>query len=211
MNPIHRLCLATSIALASGAVLAQAAASAQASAPSPAVTASAAHASGKAKHAATKAKAKGAAKAASKASEADDVAEFKAESPEMQAAFKKAQATLDKFLADTTNPSSNVETITVKIGVREGKLTEYFWINPFERDAKGQSFSGTIDNVPRILKKARQDQKVMFKRADIVDWMYVETKPRVMHGNYTTCVLAKDSPRDLAALKKQYGLDCAAR
>jgi uncharacterized protein YegJ (DUF2314 family) len=209
MTPIHRLCLATSIALASGAVLAQAAASAQASAPSPAVTASAAHASGKAKHAA--AKAKGAAKAASKASEADDVAEFKAESPEMQVAFKKAQATLDKFLADTANPSSNVETITVKIGVREGKLTEYFWINPFERDAKGQSFSGTIDNVPRVLKKARQDQKVTFKRADIVDWMYVETKPRVMHGNYTTCVQAKDSPRDLAALKKQYGLDCAAR
>lgn len=140
-----------------------------------------------------------------------EIVPFKDQDPAMRAAFKKAQATLDRFLKETRTPNDNQETVSVKVAIREGALTEYFWVTPFTRDASGQNFSGLVDGRASQLKHVQEDQMVHFKRADIVDWMYVQVKPRVMHGNYTTCVQAKDSPNDLAALKRLYGLDCALR
>lgn len=196
MNTIERFCLATGLALLTASAWAQGAASA-ASAPQVSPAASAI--------------AEALRKSAATTVKANDIAEFRDQDPAMRAAFKKARASLDRFFTETSTPTDNMETISLKVAVREGKKVEYFWITPFTRDLHGQKFSGAIDEKPAILKKVKEDQVIKFKRADIVDWMYVQIKPRVMHGNYTTCVQAKDSPADLVALKKQYGLDCAAR
>ncbi len=200
MNPAQRLAIVSSLALFCTLTHAQIAALPASSPPSSAAPLKVNPATAQALR-----------KAFSNAHKNTPVAEFKDQDPAMRAAFKKAQASLDQFFTETSHPSENMETIALKVAVREGKRIEYFWITPFTRDLHGQVFSGAIDAKPTILKKLKEDQVVKFKRADIVDWMYVQISPRVMHGNYTTCVQAKDSPADLAALKAQYGLDCTQR
>ena len=39
--------------------------------------------------------------------------------------------------------------------------------------------------------------------------MHLEPAKNRMHGNFTACaLLTKESPKDAAAFKKQYGLSC---
>lgn len=129
--------------------------------------------------------------------------------PAMQAAFRKARASLDGFLKVHEQASEEVNMTSVRIKRTEGKREEYVWIHPFERDGKG--FKGKVNSEPSQLKKLTVGSEVRFQRADIADWMYYNLKQRKIYGNFTTCVqLAKATAAEVESLKKAYGLDCSA-
>lgn len=147
-------------------------------------------------------------KAEETASEQQEVVEINDQDPAMQAAFKKAQGSLDEFLKVHATNDPNIDAESVRVRLTEGKTTEYVWIHPFEKTADG--FKGKANSVPTRLKKLAVGGQASFKREDIVDWMYFDIKARRMHGNYTTCVqLAKAPAIEVITMKKSYGLDCS--
>lgn len=130
--------------------------------------------------------------------------------PAMRAAFKQAQDTLDDFLKVAASGDPKYANLSMRVAIREGKRKEFIWITPFEADGKG--FKGRVDNAPTQLKRVKEGQEWRFGRKDVVDWMYVDTSKRSMHGNHTTCVqLSKAPAAEVAQIKKAYGLDCQAR
>ena len=148
------------------------------------------------------------AKKPSKAPKKDDeVVEINENDPAMKAAFKQAQSSLDTFLAAVIPSNPKFDAVAIRIAVHDGKKTEYFWATPFKID--GDGFKGSINNVPRVVNNIKYGQEWSFKRTDVVDWMYVDTQAKVMHGNFTTCAqLTKAPPAHAKEMKKVYGLDC---
>lgn len=127
--------------------------------------------------------------------------------PAMAAAFRKARTTLDSFLELAASPPPNTDSFALKVGVSDGDQTEYFWISPFERtDA---SFSGRINNSPRVVSSVQEGEEIQFERSDIVDWTYENTAEGKMYGNFTACaLLSHESEEEAAEFKAHYGLDC---
>jgi uncharacterized protein YegJ (DUF2314 family) len=139
---------------------------------------------------------------------AEQVMDIQLDDPATQDAIKTAQTTLNDFLRVAASGDPKFDNISVRIVVRQGKKAESFWITPFT--VKGNNFRGTINNTPEIVTKVKAGQRLRFKRADIVDWMYVDLETKAMHGNFTTCVLlAKAPPEEIAQMKRAYGLDCS--
>lgn len=137
----------------------------------------------------------------------DEIVLMQDEDPHMQKAFTKARATLDGFLALARKPPADTAHFSVKVGIREGKNTEYFWLGPFREEAGG--FSGTIDNTPRMVKRVKEGQTWRFSKSEIVDWTYVDRAQKRMHGNFTMCaLLTKEPPAEAEAARKRYGLRC---
>lgn len=139
--------------------------------------------------------------------ESDDVTFVSDDDPVMQAAFKKAQDTLDDFLALSASPAPNNDAFAVKVAISEGGQKEYFWITPFTvSDGK---FSGRVSNTPRTVSNVSEGQQIQFGRADIVDWTYENPVDKKTYGNFTACaLLAHESKEEAAAVMKEYGLDC---
>jgi uncharacterized protein YegJ (DUF2314 family) len=126
--------------------------------------------------------------------------------PEMERAFAKARATLDTFLKLSANPKPGTRDFSVKVAVRDGEYTEYFWLTPFSRDADG--FLGTINNEPRGVRNVQFGQEFRFTRDDIFDWTYSDAEGR-MYGGYTTCALLTHEPaQEAQAFRDAYSLDC---
>lgn len=126
----------------------------------------------------------------------------------MREAFKKAQATLEDFLAVVNSHNPKIDNMAVKIFVTDGKQTDYLWILPFSQTAKG--FKGDVNNVSQVIKGLEVGQELNFTRADIVDWMYVNTEDNTMHGNFTTCAMMVNAPpAEIKEMKTKYGLDCS--
>jgi uncharacterized protein YegJ (DUF2314 family) len=95
----------------------------------------------------------------------------------------------------------------VKVGIREGKNTEYFWVN--ELATAGDDFTGKINNEPRMVKSVKLGQAYKFSKSQIVDWTYLDRPNRKMAGNFTACaLLSKEPPAEAEAMKKRYGLSC---
>jgi uncharacterized protein YegJ (DUF2314 family) len=129
------------------------------------------------------------------------------EEPAMRRAFEMARVSLDGFLAKAKNPSAEVTGFALKVGVREGKNTEYFWVNEFSE--KDGQFAGKINNEPRMVKAVRMGQHYAFPREHIVDWMYIDRAQRRMIGNFTMCALLTKEPQvEAMATKKRFGLTC---
>lgn len=129
------------------------------------------------------------------------------EAPEMRKAFAKAQATLDSFLQVANSPPPNTSAFAVKIGTREGKNTEYFWVNEFSQ--AGEQFTGRINNEPSFAKSVKLGQTYAFTKGQIVDWTYIDRQKRQTLGNFTACaLLTKEPPDEAAKFKKQFGLEC---
>lgn len=127
--------------------------------------------------------------------------------PAMLAAFKKAQDSLDQFLALCASPPPNTDSFAVKVGVSEGGNREYFWVTPFVANAG--SFSGRINNTPRTVSNVTEGQEIQFRRSEIVDWTYENTAEQKTYGNFTACaMLVHESDQNAAEFKRQYGLDC---
>lgn len=129
------------------------------------------------------------------------------EEPDMRRAFRRARDTLDDFLQKAGSPAPGTVHYAVKVGVREGARTEYFWIGPFVQERDG--FSGRLDNTPQMVKSVREGQTYRFPKSHIVDWMYFDRTERRMHGNYTLCaLLTKEPPAEAAKARTRFGLSC---
>jgi uncharacterized protein YegJ (DUF2314 family) len=125
--------------------------------------------------------------------------------PDMTAAFGRARASLPQFFALAKDPPASMSGFSVKVGVRDGGQTEFFWIMPFER--KDGKFSGQINNRPRTVRNVAFGQTIAFAESEIVDWMYMDGDK--MKGSFTTCAILKKEPRkDADAMMKRYGLAC---
>ena len=104
-----------------------------------------------------------------------------------------------------TNPT---DTYMLKVGLTDGRNTEYFWVGDFER--QGEQYQATLANTPNTVRGYRNGQRISFQPGQIVDWMFLEPGKKRMHGNFTACaLLSKEPPKEAAAFKKQYGLSCA--
>lgn len=125
----------------------------------------------------------------------------------MKAAFRKSQATLDSFLALTKDKNTKLSTAALRVKVKQGRQVDYLWVTEFSK--VGKRFKGSINDAPRHVTNVESGQDWSFSRADIVDWMYIDAKTNVMHGNHTTCALLSKAPAaEVAQMKKEYGLDC---
>jgi uncharacterized protein YegJ (DUF2314 family) len=129
------------------------------------------------------------------------------EDPAMLAAFDKARASLDGFLAVLKAPAPNTDSYAVKVALKEGGTTEYFWINNLARE--GERFSGTVNNTPYLVKRVKKGDTIRFARGEIYDWTYVDRANRRTIGNFTACALLTHEKPDAAAdFKRHYGLQC---
>jgi uncharacterized protein YegJ (DUF2314 family) len=137
----------------------------------------------------------------------DELTFMQDEEPAMQLAFAKARSELDQFLAIAKSPAPTLVAFSLKVGIREGGNTEYFWVSNFS-EAEGR-FVGEINNEPRMVKAVKLGQKYSFSRSQIVDWTYIDRSKRKMMGNYTLCaLLTKEPPREAEATRKRFNLDC---
>jgi uncharacterized protein YegJ (DUF2314 family) len=137
----------------------------------------------------------------------DEVALVKSGDAAMDAAFAKARATLDDFLSKLKSPAAGTSGYAVKVPIREGDSTEYFWMGSIKQD--GDRFSGTLNNTPRMVKSVKMGQTIKFAKSEIVDWTYLDKISGKMHGNFTACALLKnESAESAAAFKRQFGLSC---
>lgn len=142
--------------------------------------------------------------------------------PAMSAAFARAAATLDDFLAKWRDPPPGSERFVVKIGLADsdappgyvivrpgaagpGGPVEWFWAGDLH--VEGAGFSGQLSNDPDGLRNVSFGQIVHFAREDIGDWMYFRGGRIV--GNATACpALAHASGAERRQMKEQYGLAC---
>lgn len=127
--------------------------------------------------------------------------------PAMRAAFDKAYASLDTFIAKARQAPAGASAFAVKVGIRDGRDTEYMWLN--ELQFSGDRLSGRINNQPRMVGTVEYGQTYDFSREQVVDWTYRDEKSGRMMGNFTACALLSKEPAARAdAFKRQYGLSC---
>lgn len=127
--------------------------------------------------------------------------------PAMKRAFVKARAGLDGFLKLAAEKPPELGRFAVKVGISEGKGTEYFWITDFSQD--GERFKGKIGNTPQMVKSVQLDQSFEFTKQQIVDWLYLDRPKRKMVGNFTYCALLTNEPAAKAeAARNRFNLDC---
>lgn len=200
------LSLAPVVALAEGGISAKASAKA-----STRVSGKQLAKAGKAKPAAAATPPAAAASAASQPEqEGIEPADYNPDDPEMIQAVAQAQAELPRFFKATGAPGAQISNAAVRVRIREGALSEFVWVMPFQAtDEAGQQFSGTVNDIARKVRKVKTGEALSFSRADIVDWLYSDLHTGRMEGNFTTCVLLrKAAAEERALLKKSYGLDC---
>ena len=125
----------------------------------------------------------------------------------MKQSFERARATLDEFLRLAAAPREGTSSYSLKVAVSDGRSTEYFWVNRFSRT--GDTFSGHLGNEPRLVKKYKFDERFSFRREQIVDWTYIDSKNSRMLGNFTACaLLTKEPPEQAKTFMERYGLSC---
>jgi uncharacterized protein YegJ (DUF2314 family) len=124
--------------------------------------------------------------------------------PAMRAAFEKAYASLDDFIAKARQAPAGDSTFAVKVGIRDGQDTEYMWLNELHF-ADGR-LSGRINNQPRMVATVEYGQTYAFAREPVGEWSYSGGR---MMGNFTACALLTKEPAARAeAFKRQYKLVC---
>ncbi|WP_244571238.1 DUF2314 domain-containing protein [Mesorhizobium carmichaelinearum] len=79
----------------------------------------------------------------------DKTVMFAKDDPEMAVAIAKARASLDEFLALTEAPPSGTGRFKLKVEVRDGDISEHFWVIPFRRTETG--FVGILANQPEAV------------------------------------------------------------
>jgi uncharacterized protein YegJ (DUF2314 family) len=136
-----------------------------------------------------------------------EAARLQSEALAMRQAVEKAQATLDDFLVKATQLPAGTRAYAVKFAVKEGRETEYFWVNEFSWS--DGTFTGRINDEPRLVKSIKPGQTYKFSRFDIVDWMYIDENSGRTFGNFTACALSsKKAPAEAGEVKRS-DLDCS--
>ena len=135
----------------------------------------------------------------------DKVVTTKQSDPDMEAARQKALATLDSFLATAAKPPADTSDFKLKVAVKDGRITEHFWVIPFAVTPQG--FEGTLANEPELVHTVALGQVIKFTRADISDWGYTKAGRQV--GSFTVCALFKKmSKEDVKYYRDNHGFDC---
>ncbi|MED5618900.1 YegJ family protein [Ideonella sp. BN130291] len=137
----------------------------------------------------------------------DEVIDMSQEEPAMRKAFARAAETLPTFLELAAKPKEGTSSYALKVAISDGRNTEYFWVNAFS--GEGEVFTGTLNNEPRLVKKYKLGERIIFRRAQVVDWTYIDTVNKRTVGNFTACALLSKEPLEqAAAFMRQYGLSC---
>ncbi len=137
--------------------------------------------------------------------EKDELYMVEKEDADMKDAFRQARLGLDEFLATWRNPSTESADFSVKVGVKEGENTEYFWISPFRQDTG--KFIGVVNNDPQMVSSVKLGGEITFTKDQIVDWLYY--RQGKMIGNYTACAMLKKEPEsERRAFEQRFGLRC---
>lgn len=130
---------------------------------------------------------------------------FTPDDPDMALATAKARARLDEFLALSEAPPPGTDRFKLKVKVRDGNVTELFWVIPFRRTEAG--FVGILANQPEGVHNVVLGQTIEFTRDDISDWGYRSGGRQV--GSFTVCVMFKKMSKEEAdTAREQYGFDC---
>lgn len=130
---------------------------------------------------------------------------FAADDPEMAAATAQALASLDEFLALAEAPPSDTDRFKLKVEVRDGDISEHFWVIPFRRTETG--FVGILANQPEAVHNVVLGQNIEFTRDDISDWGYRRYGRQV--GSFTVCVMFKRMSKEEADyMRDKSGYDC---
>lgn len=125
--------------------------------------------------------------------------------PDMAAATAQALASLDEFLALSEAPPAGTDRFKLKVKVRDGNVTEHFWVTPFRRTETG--FVGILANQPEEVHNVVLGQNFKFKRDDISDWGYMSDGRQV--GSFTVCVMFKRMSNEEADyMRDKYGFEC---
>jgi uncharacterized protein YegJ (DUF2314 family) len=135
----------------------------------------------------------------------DKVVQVSDSNRDMKAAIRKAQDTLDSFLAIAAAPPAGTDGYKLKVAISDGKNTEHFWLTPFRVTRNG--FEGILANEPNLVHTYKPGQTVSFARKDISDWGYQKNGRQV--GSFTVCALFKSMPAaDVAYYRTNHGFDC---
>lgn len=135
-------------------------------------------------------------------------ADVHSEALAVRQAADKAQATLGEFLVKAKEPPAGTTGYGLKVAVREGDVTEYFWVHEFTWS--DGTFTGRINDEPRVVKRIKTGQMHRFDRSDIVDWTYVDERSGKTFGNFTACALSGSAPPAGAGeIKRRHDLDCS--
>jgi uncharacterized protein YegJ (DUF2314 family) len=138
----------------------------------------------------------------------DEVTNFQSTESALRGATEKAQATLDDFLSKASQLPAGTSSYALKVRIQEGRDTEYFWVEEFTWS--DSSFTGRINNEPRLVKGVKAGQIVKFSRSQIADWKYVDEKNGKTFGNFTACaLLSQEPPAQAEEIKRRDGLDCS--
>ena len=137
----------------------------------------------------------------------------------MMAAYAKAAAGFEDFLAAWRNPPSEATDFAVKVGltdsneepgfavIRPGSRhrgnIEYVWLENLKEN--GDGFTGQPVSIEH-LENIRLNDTVHFTKADIADWMYYLDGKVV--GNATACAALKHGSWSTRRAVKKMGIDC---
>jgi uncharacterized protein YegJ (DUF2314 family) len=142
---------------------------------------------------------------ATAADRGDEVVVTKTGDPDMDAARRQAQASLDSFLAVARTKPAGTSGFKLKVQVSDGRYTEHFWVVPF-REVDGR-FQGAISNEPQYVHTVKFGQLITFDRTEISDWGYVKNGRQV--GSFTVCAMFKKmTTEQVDYYRKNYGFDC---
>ena len=138
----------------------------------------------------------------------DETTHTQSEEPALRRAAQRAQATLDDFLTKAKLLPAGTSSYPLKVRVQEGRDTEYFWVDEFTWS--DGSFTGRINDEPRLVKGIKPGQIYKFSRSQIADWKYLDEKSGKTFGNFTACaLLSKEPPAQAEEIKRRDGLDCS--
>lgn len=135
----------------------------------------------------------------------DRVVAVAVDDPDMAAATAQARASLDEFLALSQTPPPGTDTFKLKVMIKDGNVTEHFWVIPFQRTETG--FAGILANEPQRVHNVVAGQYIEFNRDDISDWGYTRNGHQI--GSFTVCVMFKSmSKEEVDYMRSQRGFDC---
>jgi uncharacterized protein YegJ (DUF2314 family) len=116
---------------------------------------------------------------------------------EMNAAMEKARKSVGDFLKAYQKPTRKQSQFAIKVGIKDGKKVEHFWVAVTKYD--GKQFVGTISNEPQFVTNVKEGEVVTVDKDKIEDWMFVEDRKLV--GGYTVRLLrSRLTPEERKAL-----------
>jgi uncharacterized protein YegJ (DUF2314 family) len=115
-----------------------------------------------------------------------DMMNMPAGHPEMEAAFRRARASLDEFRSALTAPTSEMGDFALKVAIpTSGGEPEHIWADNIT--ASGDGFTGKLANDPADLPGLSLGSAVEIGHSMVSDWAF--SKGGVFQGHFTTRVL----------------------